>query len=112
MERIHNYEVELTDYLFQGLKEIPQLRLYGPSPDNGGRAALSAFNVPGLHASDVATMLDQDGIAIRSGHHCTQPLHRLFDASGSARASLYFYNTKEEIDYFVESLKAAIAFFA
>lgn len=112
MERIHNYEVELTDYLFQGLKEIAQLRLYGPSPKNGNRAALSAFNVPGLHASDVATMLDQDGIAIRSGHHCTQPLHRLFDASGSARASLYFYNTKEEIDYFIQSLKAAIAFFA
>ncbi len=112
MERIHNYEVELTHHLFEGLKEIPQLRLYGPSPENGERAALSAFNVTGLHASDVATMLDQDGVAIRSGHHCTQPLHRLFDASGSARASLYFYNTKEEIDYFLESLKAAIAFFS
>lgn len=57
-------------------------------------------------------MVDQDGIAIRSGHHCTQPLHRLFDASGSARASLYFYNTKEEIDLFLQSLQATIRFFS
>ncbi|UAJ72756.1 SufS family cysteine desulfurase [Synechocystis sp. PCC 7339] len=112
MENIHNYEVELTHYLWQGLAEIPQLRLYGPSPQHGDRAALASFNVAGLHASDVATMMDQDGIAIRSGHHCTQPLHRLFDASGSARASLYFYNTKEEIDLFLQSLQATISFFS
>ncbi|MBD2653315.1 SufS family cysteine desulfurase [Synechocystis sp. FACHB-383] len=112
MENIHNYEVELTHYLWQGLAEIPQLRLYGPNPKYGDRAALASFNVAGLHASDVATMMDQDGIAIRSGHHCTQPLHRLFDASGSARASLYFYNTKEEIDLFLQSLQATISFFS
>lgn len=112
MENIHNYEVELTHYLWQGLGQIPQLRLYGPSPKHGDRAALASFNVAGLHASDVATMVDQDGIAIRSGHHCTQPLHRLFDASGSARASLYFYNTKEEIDLFLQSLQATIRFFS
>jgi cysteine desulfurase/selenocysteine lyase len=56
-------------------------------------------------------MLDQDGIAIRSGHHCTQPLHRFLGISGTARASVYFYNTKSEIDTFVASLKDAIAFF-
>jgi cysteine desulfurase/selenocysteine lyase len=56
-------------------------------------------------------MLDQEGIAIRSGHHCTQPLHRYLGISGSARASVYFYNTKAEIDTFVVSLKEAIAFF-
>lgn len=112
MENIHNYEVELTHYLWQGLEKIPQLRLYGPNPKHGDRAALASFNVAGLHASDVATMMDQDGIAIRSGHHCTQPLHRLFDASGSARASLYFYNTKEEIDLFLQSLQATISFFS
>ncbi|MBE9203516.1 SufS family cysteine desulfurase [Synechocystis salina LEGE 06099] len=112
MENIHNYEVELTHYLWQGLEEIPQLRLYGPNPKHGDRAALASFNVAGLHASDVATMMDQDGIAIRSGHHCTQPLHRLFEASGSARASLYFYNTKEEIDLFLQSLQATISFFS
>jgi cysteine desulfurase/selenocysteine lyase len=113
MERIHAYEQELTAYLFQQLQTIPQLRLYGPLPDaqGQGRAALVAFNVPGLHASDLATLLDQDGIAIRSGHHCTQPLHRLFGASGSARASLYFYNTFAEIDRFVHSLAQTIDFF-
>ena len=113
MERIHAYEQELTAYLFQQLQAIPQLRLYGPLPDaqGQGRAALVAFNVPGLHASDLATLLDQDGIAIRSGHHCTQPLHRLFGASGSARASLYFYNTFGEIDRFVHSLAQTIDFF-
>jgi len=113
MDNIHRYEEELTTYLFQGLATIPHLTIYGPQPQCGrpGRAALASFNVAGLHASDVATLLDQDGIAIRSGHHCTQPLHRLFQSSGSARASLYFYNTLAEIDSFVESLQQAIAFF-
>lgn len=113
MERIHSYEQELTAYLYQQLQAIPHLRLYGPRPDaqGRGRAALAAFNLPGLHASDLATLLDQDGIAIRSGHHCTQPLHRWFEASGSARASLYFYNTFAEIDRFSHSLAQTIDFF-
>ncbi len=113
MDRIHAYEMELTAYLFEHLAEIPQLRIYGPKPskDGQGRAALASFNVEGIHASDLSTLLDQDGIAIRSGHHCTQPLHRLFNASGSARASLSFYNTYEEIDRFIHSLKSTIDFF-
>ena len=113
MENIHAYEEELTAYLFKKLETIPNLRIYGkkPSPDGKGRAALAAFNVEGMHASDLATLLDRDGIAIRSGHHCTQPLHRIFNASGSARASLYFYNTRQEIDAFVTALKSTIDFF-
>lgn len=113
MDRIHAYEAELTTYLFKRLAEIPNLKIYGKQPDaNGeGRAALAAFNVQGVHANDLATLLDHEGIAIRSGHHCTQPLHRLFDASGSARASLYFYNTVEEIDYFITALQETITFF-
>jgi cysteine desulfurase / selenocysteine lyase len=75
------------------------------------RAALAAFNIPGIHASDLATLLDQEGIAIRAVHHCTQPLHRILNASGSARASLYFYNTREEIDAFIIALKDTINFF-
>ncbi|MGF1541904.1 MAG: aminotransferase class V-fold PLP-dependent enzyme, partial [Pleurocapsa sp.] len=82
-----------------------------PTSDGKGRAALVAFNVEGIHASDLATLLDHEGIAIRSGHHCTQPLHRLFGASGSARASLYFYNTRTEIDTFITALKETIDFF-
>jgi cysteine desulfurase/selenocysteine lyase len=113
LDKIHNYEEELTAYLFKRLSTIPDLRIYGPQPTTTGegRAALASFNITGIHASDLATLLDHEGIAIRSGHHCTQPLHRLFDASGSARASLYFYNTREEIDAFIFALKETINFF-
>ena len=113
MDAVHAYEEELTAYLFLRLQEIPELRIYGPRPsaDGKGRAALAAFNVEGLHASDLAALLDQNGIAIRSGHHCTQPLHRLLGASGSARASLYIYNTRAEVDRFAATLKETIAFF-
>jgi cysteine desulfurase/selenocysteine lyase len=113
MDKIHDYEEGLTAYLFKKLAQIPRVRVYGPQPNykGQGRAALASFNVEGIHASDLATLLDQDGIAIRSGHHCTQPLHRLFSASGSARASLYFYNTQEEIDCFIQSLTQTIDFF-
>ena len=109
MDSIHAYEEELTAYLFEKLKQVPKLKIYGPLTDN--RAALASFNVEGLHASDLSTLLDHEGIAIRSGHHCTQPLHRLFGASGSARASLYFYNTFEEIDAFIAALQETIDFF-
>jgi cysteine desulfurase/selenocysteine lyase len=114
MSRIHGYEEDLTAYLFEKLIPIPNLRIYGPKPtrEGKGRAALAAFNVEGIHANDLAVLLDNEGIAIRSGHHCTQPLHRLLNVSGSARASLYFYNTFEEIDIFIEALKETIDFFS
>ncbi|ACB50355.1 cysteine desulphurase [Crocosphaera subtropica ATCC 51142] len=113
MDKIHAYEEELTGYLFRKLEEVPNLRIYGPLPtkEGKGRAALAAFNIPGIHGSDLSTLLDHEGVAIRSGHHCTQPLHRLFNASGSARVSLYFYNSYEEIDQFVMVLKETIDFF-
>lgn len=114
MDKIHDYEEELTAYLFQKLNEIPKLKIHGPQPDKEGkgRAALASFNVEGMHASDLSTLLDHEGVAIRSGHHCTQPLHRIFGASGSARASLYFYNTREEIDAFAKALQETIDFFS
>ncbi|BAW96853.1 cysteine desulfurase SufS [[Synechococcus] sp. NIES-970] len=113
MDKIHAYEAELTSHLFKRLAEVPNLKIYGKQPNaqGEGRAALAAFNVQGIHANDLATLLDHEGVAIRSGHHCTQPLHRLFDASGSARASLYFYNTTAEIDQFIVALKETIDFF-
>ncbi|MDF0553824.1 SufS family cysteine desulfurase [Kamptonema sp. UHCC 0994] len=113
MDKIHAYEAELTAYLFQRLREIPNITLYGPKPDiNGeGRAALAAFNVGDLHPHDLSEMLDQAGVAIRAGNHCTQPLHRYLCIRASARASLYFYNTREEIDVFIAALKDAIDFF-
>lgn len=114
MDKIHAYEGELTRYLFAKLADVPKLRLYGPKPDATGenRAALAAFNVEGLAASDVSTLLDNEGVAIRSGHHCTQPLHRILGVPGSARASLYFYNSTAEIDNFVAALQETIDFFS
>jgi cysteine desulfurase/selenocysteine lyase len=108
MDKIHDYEQELINYLMTKLQDLPELTLYGPHSD---RAALIAFNAPlGIHANDLAALLDQEGIAIRSGHHCTQTLHRFLGINGTARASLYFYNTKEEIDRFVVALKETLSF--
>ncbi len=114
MDKIADYEHELTAYLYQQINQVPHLTLYGPQPraDGSGRAAIATFTVDGVHAQDLSTLLDQSGIAIRSGHHCTQPLHRILDVSSTARASLYFYNTREEIDVFITSLKDTIDFFA
>ncbi|MGD1907486.1 MAG: SufS family cysteine desulfurase [Leptolyngbyaceae cyanobacterium] len=113
MDAIARYEHELTAYLYEQLNQIPELTLYGPQPqaDGSGRAALATFTVEGLHAQDLSTLLDQSGIAIRSGHHCTQPLHRHLGLTSTARASLYFYNTTQEIDTFVAALKDTIEFF-
>lgn len=113
IEAIHDYEAELTAYLWAKLSEIPALTLYGPAPDREGygRAALVSFTAGQVHPHDLSTILDQAGIAIRAGHHCTQPLHRYLQVQSTARASLYFYNTKAEIDALVTSLKEAIEFF-
>lgn len=114
MDKIHQYEEELTTYLFEKMTTIPNLKIYGNNPLKEGkkRASLAAFNVNNIHGNDLATLLDNEGIAIRSGHHCTQPLHRYLNISGSARASLYFYNTFAEIDIFISSLKETIEFFS
>jgi cysteine desulfurase / selenocysteine lyase len=109
MAEIHAYEQELSVYLYQQLAKIPQIRTYGPKSH---RAALVAFTAGEVHPHDLSTMLDQSGIAIRAGHHCTQPLHRELKAQSTARASLYFYNTKAEIDQFIVALKESIDFFA
>ncbi|HBL11121.1 MAG TPA: cysteine desulfurase [Cyanobacteria bacterium UBA11162] len=113
MDKIHAYEEELTAYLFKQLCAIPDLKIYGPKPtiEGKGRAGLASFNVAGINASDLATLLDQEGVAIRAGNHCTQPLHRILGVPGTARASVYFYNTKEEIDAFIVALKETIDFF-
>jgi cysteine desulfurase / selenocysteine lyase len=113
MDKIYAYESELTGYLFEQLEQIPQIRIYGPKPKIAGlgRAALAAFTAGEIHANDISTLLDQEGIAIRSGHHCTQPLHRHLVIPATARASLSFYNTREEIDVFVKALKETLDFF-
>jgi cysteine desulfurase / selenocysteine lyase len=114
MDKIHAYEAELTAYLFQKLGEIPEIQVYGPKPNaqGEGRAALAAFTAADVHPNDLSTLLDQEGVAIRSGHHCTQPLHRYLGLPGTARVSLSFYNTRAEIDIFIKALKETLDFFA
>ena len=113
MNKIYAYESELTGYLFKELGKIPELKIYGPLPDGKGhgRAALASFTTGEVHPNDLSTLLDNEGVAIRSGHHCTQPLHRILNAPGTARASLSFYNTREEIDIFIKYLKETLDFF-
>ena len=111
LDRIHAYEQQLTRLLFDRLGAIDGVRLLGPTPQQQpDRGALAAFTVEGIHANDLAALLDSAGICIRSGHHCTQPLHRLYGIAGSARASLSFTTTVEEIDRFAEELAGTIAF--
>ncbi|MEO0532366.1 MAG: SufS family cysteine desulfurase [Cyanobacteria bacterium P01_A01_bin.123] len=114
MEAIADYEHELTAYLYQELNKISKVTLYGPQPkaDGSGRASIATFTVDGVHAQDLSTWIDQSGVAIRSGHHCTQPLHKYLGVSSTARASLYFYNTRQEIDVFITALKETIEFFS
>lgn len=113
MQKIHEYEMELANYLYENLSTVPNIRIYGPKPSKGvNRAALCSFNVKNIHPTDLATFLDQQhGVAIRSGHHCAQPLHRYLGINASARASLYFYNTKEDVDYFIHALNDTVSFF-
>ncbi|MCP9835165.1 MULTISPECIES: SufS family cysteine desulfurase [unclassified Cyanobium] len=111
MERIHAWEQQLTRRLFERLQAIDGVRILGPAPDQQpDRAALAAFSVDGLHANDIAALLDSAGVCIRSGHHCTQPLHRHYGLASSARASLGFTTTPEEIDRFAEELEGTIGF--
>ena len=103
MENIEKYENELTAYLYEKAKELNNIEIYsGKSKRFGG---IFSFNVSGLHSHDTAYLLDKKGIAIRSGFHCAQPLiEDRLKLDGAARASLYFYNTKEEIDTFINEL--------
>ena len=111
LERIHAWEQLLTRRLFARLQAIEGLRILGPTPEQQPhRGALAAFTVEGLHAHDIAALLDSAGICIRSGHHCTQPLHRHYGLTATARASLGFTTTPSEIDRFAEELQGAIQF--
>ncbi|WP_062199556.1 cysteine desulfurase [Massilibacterium senegalense] len=100
MDEIEKHEKQLAQYALERMKEVPGMTIYGPQ-DRGG---LVTFNLEGVHPHDVATVLDQQGIAIRAGHHCAQPLMKWLNASSTARASFYLYNTEDEIDTLVKSL--------
>ncbi|PEZ35829.1 cysteine desulfurase SufS [Bacillus cereus] len=100
LDNIEKHEHELAQYALERLSEVDGVTIYGPKH----RAGLVTFNIEDVHPHDVATVLDVEGIAVRAGHHCAQPLMKWLKASSTARASFYLYNTKEEIDTFVDSL--------
>jgi len=103
MKNVRKHEEDLTRYVLDKLSEINWIDFYGPN-DFKNRGGLVSFNVKNVHSHDVAQILDEEGIAVRSGHHCTMPLHKRLGIESSARASFYLYNTKEEIDAFVDAL--------
>jgi cysteine desulfurase/selenocysteine lyase len=105
MDKVRAMEEHLTAYALERLGAVPGVTIYGPEARRRGGAV--AFTVKGMHPHDIATLLDLDGVAVRSGHHCAQPLHIRLGIPASTRASFYVYNVPEEIDLLVESLERA-----
>ena len=110
LDRIREHEKEITRYALARLEEFPEVVVYGPR-DVEQRAGLVAFTLGDIHPHDLATFLDQEGVAIRAGHHCTMPLHKKLGVAATARASFYLYNTREEVDVFIAALHSAKKFF-
>lgn len=110
MHEIQQHEQEITEYAMRKMAQIPRLKIYGPE-DTEARGGVISFNLGDIHAHDVASILDEEGIAIRSGHHCAQPLMEFMNVTAMARASFYAYNTKEEVDRMVAALQKAARLF-
>ncbi|KQL19216.1 aminotransferase class V-fold PLP-dependent enzyme [Cytobacillus solani] len=102
LDTIEKHDKQLTSYAVERMKQIEDVTMYGP---DDGRFGLVTFNLGKVHPHDLATVLDTYGIAIRAGHHCCQPLMRHFEASATARASFYLYNTEEDIERFILALE-------
>ncbi|HEY8953734.1 MAG TPA: aminotransferase class V-fold PLP-dependent enzyme, partial [Candidatus Dormibacteraeota bacterium] len=111
MENVRRHERDLCDYALEVLMGEPDVALYGPkSADN--RGAVIAFNLGDIHPHDLGTLLDREGVAIRAGHHCCQPLMRRLGQAATARASFYIYNTRDEVDLLASVLGSARAVFS
>jgi cysteine desulfurase/selenocysteine lyase len=108
MENVREHERRLGDYAYRRLSELEGVRIYGPEEN---RTGLVSFSMPDVHPHDLSQLLDEEGIAIRSGHHCAQPLMRRLGVAATARASFYLYNTEDEVDALVEALVRAREFF-
>ena len=106
MENIRKYEIYLTEYALESMQSLKYITIYGPM-DSKFRGGVISFNIADIHPHDLATIMNDHGIAIRSGHHCAQVLMQRLDVPATSRASFYIYNTKEEIDKFVNAIKEA-----
>lgn len=107
LDEIEKHEHEVTSYAMERMKEVGGIQIYGPEH----RAGLITFNIDDVHPHDVATVLDAEGIAVRAGHHCAQPLMKWLNVSATARASFYLYNTKEDVDAFIKGLQMTKEYF-
>ncbi|MDI7743701.1 cysteine desulfurase [Lysinibacillus fusiformis] len=110
LDKIAEHEYSLVEYAIQEMDKIEGVSIYGPR-DPQKRCGLITFNIDGVHPHDLATVLDMNGIAVRAGHHCAQPLMKWLQCTATARASFYMYNTKEDVDRLVEGLRIAKEYF-
>jgi cysteine desulfurase / selenocysteine lyase len=106
MAAIHEHEQQIVSYAMDRLSEIPALKVIGPGPTE--RGAVVSFLLPDVHPHDIAAILDEDGICVRAGHHCAQPLHDRFCIPASARASFYVYNDEQDVDILIDGLHKVI----
>jgi cysteine desulfurase/selenocysteine lyase len=106
MDNVRAHGIEITSYALERLYSLPDLTVYGPR-DARDRTGLVSFNLDGVHPHDAGTILDEAGVAVRAGHHCCQPLHRMLDVAATLRASFYVYNTNDEVDALVDALAVA-----
>jgi cysteine desulfurase/selenocysteine lyase len=109
MDKIERYEHELVSYATERLAAIPGVKLIGTAKE---RAGVVSFVIEGIHPHDIGTILDQEGIAVRTGHHCAQPIMQFFGIPATARASFEFYNTKEEVDALANGIEKVKEVFA
>ena len=107
INNIQKHCSEITQYALNRLKEIKQVKVLGPKE----RGPVISFHIEGMHSHDVSELLDREGVAVRGGHHCTMPLMKVLNIPGCSRASFYLYNTKEDVDMFIDALKKAIKVF-
>jgi cysteine desulfurase/selenocysteine lyase len=110
MDKVRAHEDLLVEYAYDRLTEFDDVTIYGPPGDD--RGGLVSFNLDSVHAHDLSSILNDYGVAIRAGDHCTQPLHDKLGAAASARASFYIYNTREEVDALVDAVDEARQLFA
>lgn len=101
LEEIHRHEMQITAYAMERMQKLPDVHIYGPQAN---RVGLITFNIGDIHPHDVATVLDAEGVAVRAGHHCAQPLMRWLQVTATARASFYLYNTEEDVDRLIQAL--------
>lgn len=111
MDAVREHEKQLTAYALERMSKVPGITIFGP-PDVEDRGGVLSFELGVVHPHDIAQVLDQEGIAVRAGHHCTQPLHRRLGVAATARASLYLYNTEADVDALVRGLQVVHRMFA